>query len=405
MTSDFKTTPTHALCIWTCGALVLMNVCCASSVSGNHRFRDQNDTGLAMACTNANVPNAAESSAATQVVSGVDHWCAIMSDHVVRCMGDNTLGQLGVGDWEYRPRPTPIIELTHAVQVGFSGNNTTCARTSLGEVWCWGANIAGELGNAHLEDQICGGMVGGRRRCNPRPARINGIPPAEQLVLGGRFICAVANDRGVWCWGTTVESGRPVEYASPVQIGVLDEGVQFALVRDIPIMVRMDGAIVTRAVDAPTSISSRARLRANFFGTICAIVADGRVQCMGRNADGMVGVGNETAAQITTMQDVGLDCVVDLVMGAYHVCALHSDGHVSCWGSNRNGETGQDTRTSMSCGGAPCTSTPVRVQGIENVVSVLVGGFTTCAVRSDASTWCWGAGPGRWSPIPRRIDW
>ncbi|MEY3011744.1 MAG: hypothetical protein RIT45_479 [Pseudomonadota bacterium] len=68
--------------------------------------------------------------------------------------------------------------------------------------------------------------------------------------------------------------------------------------------------------------------------------------------------------------------------GAYHNCALLTDGTVACWGDNISGQIGNGTTTDQK--------TPAVVKGLKDVVAVGVGSYTTCAVTKDGKLWCWG---------------
>src|SRR5262249_37871710 len=57
---------------------------------------------------------------------------------------------------------------------------------------------------------------------------------------------------------------------------------------------------------------------------------------------------------------------------------------VVCWGYNGNGELGDGSLVDRS--------TPVRVMGLDGVVQVVVGGAHACALRADGTLWCWGLG-------------
>jgi alpha-tubulin suppressor-like RCC1 family protein len=63
--------------------------------------------------------------------------------------------------------------------------------------------------------------------------------------------------------------------------------------------------------------------------------------------------------------------------------ALMSNGTVWTWGSNINGQLGDGTYNS--------TSTPVEVQGLDNVIAISSLASSTClALKSDGSIWAWG---------------
>ena len=84
--------------------------------------------------------------------------CALMSDHAVRCWGNNDFGQLGTGDREpigdteepLDASPTLLDGPASRLARG-SSNEHMCAVMETGSVRCWGKNDGGELGLAHQE--------------------------------------------------------------------------------------------------------------------------------------------------------------------------------------------------------------------------------------------------------------
>lgn len=83
-------------------------------------------------------------------------------------------------------------------------------------------------------------------------------------------------------------------------------------------------------------------------------------------------------------------CVVDVVHGRRHGCALEHDGSVWCFGENGSGQLGSGTT-----GGTP-TAIPGRVveagtgAPIGDASAIGAGHDWACAVRTGGSVWCWG---------------
>jgi alpha-tubulin suppressor-like RCC1 family protein len=75
--------------------------------------------------------------------------------------------------------------------------------------------------------------------------------------------------------------------------------------------------------------------------------------------------------------------VVQADGGGSHTCAVRSDGTVWCWGAGDWGELGDGT--------AAPSSYPVQVSGLTAVTQVAAGSVHTCALRKDGTVWCFGA--------------
>jgi alpha-tubulin suppressor-like RCC1 family protein len=83
---------------------------------------------------------------AIAVSAGTAHSCAVLGDGQVFCWGANDQGQLGDGTTDARPLPAPVPSLTDVQQVA-AGRAHTCARQRGGAIFCWGGNDAGQLGD------------------------------------------------------------------------------------------------------------------------------------------------------------------------------------------------------------------------------------------------------------------
>jgi alpha-tubulin suppressor-like RCC1 family protein len=81
--------------------------------------------------------------------------------------------------------------------------------------------------------------------------------------------------------------------------------------------------------------------------------------------------------------------------GLNHTCALRSDGTVACWGDNGNGQLGDPSVTSQ-CDptnyAGPCSPVPVAVSGLSGATQVSAGFDMSCALLSNGTIQCWGAG-------------
>jgi len=91
------------------------------------------------------------------------HSCAVATSGRVYCWGWNSDHQLGDGtthrnggsDYDDASgRAVEVLNLTDAVSVS-AGNHHTCALTARREVWCWGSNDRGELGDGSAEHEAC----------------------------------------------------------------------------------------------------------------------------------------------------------------------------------------------------------------------------------------------------------
>jgi alpha-tubulin suppressor-like RCC1 family protein len=280
-------------------------------------------------------------SGVTAIAAGTYHTCALMSSGEVRCWGDNEAGQLGDGSFTDSSTPVVVSGLPSGVTAIAAGRLHTCALTSSGEVWCWGGNFYGQLGD-------------GSTTTRTTPVAVSGLSGVTAIAAGAVHTCALTSSGGVWCWG----------YNFYGQLG--------------------DGSTTARTTPGAVSglSSGVTAIAAGDFHT-CALMSSGGVWCWGGNYSGQLGDGT-TTTHSTPVAVSGLPSgVTAIAAGGYYTCARTSSGGVWCWGSNFYGQLGDGSYTD--------SSTPVAVSGLPSgVTAIAAGGFHTCALTGSGGVWCWG---------------
>jgi alpha-tubulin suppressor-like RCC1 family protein len=145
--------------------------------------------------------------------AGGDNACAIRADGSLWCWGANDAGQIGDGTATTRLEPVRVGSASNWTQVSVSRltyPNTnydfvretpaTCALNKLGELWCWGENRAGRLGD-------------GTSTAHYTPEPVDGSRDWSTVVLGARHACALKRDHTLWCWGVDYHGqlGNPAQ--------------------------------------------------------------------------------------------------------------------------------------------------------------------------------------------------
>ncbi len=90
--------------------------------------------------------------------------CALLVDHTVACWGDNAGGELASDPMTFQASPVPIGGLTNVEDIESRTDVHVCARTSTGEVYCWGTNNVGQIGDGTISMKVT------------RPTRVLGLP-------------------------------------------------------------------------------------------------------------------------------------------------------------------------------------------------------------------------------------
>lgn len=152
------------------------------------------------------------------VAMGSEHACAIRTDSTAVCWGKNDYGQLGDGTTTTRTAPVPVGGgYRFAALAG--GNAFTCGITTTGAVVCWGGNDRGQLGATagdvcqSVSCRLVPGPV-----ADPPGATLN----AQRVVLGTAHACVLNADQRVYCWGWNVAGqlgdGTTVDRSTPVRV-------------------------------------------------------------------------------------------------------------------------------------------------------------------------------------------
>ena len=292
-----------------------------------------------------------ESVNATQISIGSTHSCALRQDGNVYCWGGNHNGEVGNGSHGGigSTIPMPVLNINNAIQVS-SGFDYSCALLSEGIIKCWGGNYNGQLGDGNFNVEA-----------QPVPVKVVEIDNAIQVDTGVGHTCALLSDKTVKCWGQ-------MAFGEVVALGIDLGGSASAT----PVTV----SGVSNVVQISTAHSHN-----------CAVIADGSVKCWGTNQDGQLGDGTTNDSHIP-VQVSGVTNATKLYTTGNVSCALLSDQTIKCWGFNDRGQLGIGNTTTQL--------TPVTVDNIDNAIDIADGGQIAdphiCAVLSSKSAKCWGVG-------------
>jgi alpha-tubulin suppressor-like RCC1 family protein len=281
----------------------------------------------------------------------------------------------------FTPALLPVAATTSAPNgpSGWSeivGNNqTACAVSNVGMVYCWGLGTTGQTGT-------------GLNTTNYTATPISFPAPATSIVKiftstdsiyspggGTNSFFAIDSIGQVFAWGYNSQGvlgdGTQTSRPSPVQVGT----------------VPFNGKTITKI-----SVSNQH----GGYGHVAAIDSTGQLYTWGHNADGQLGRGNATTPITTPEARAGFTDVVDVVAtGGYNttdgdsgnIFVLKGDGTVWASGSGNFGQLGNGANVS--------TSTFVQATGLTGITKIYAApthwGAYAMAVNASGQVYAVGA--------------
>lgn len=259
------------------------------------------------------------------ISTGTASTCAIASNNLLYCWGDAGTGQLGNASGVDRSSPVPVStsgvlsgKTILSVQVA---NKRACALASDHQVYCFGMNTYGQLGNSTKSD--------------------SGIPVAVTTsgALAGKTIlklalgvnshsCVLASDNRPYCWGLNTS-------------GQLGNGTRTD--SSSPVAVDMTGTLSGKYVFTISTGS----------GNTCVVASDNEPYCWGVGDHGELGNNTfpSSVSLPTTVLSTGAlngKSLIDTQVGQTDICTIASDAQNYCWGDNTYGQLGNGNTNDSS---------------------------------------------------------
>jgi alpha-tubulin suppressor-like RCC1 family protein len=329
---------------------------------------------------------------AVELVAGLSHNCARLESGDVKCWGDNSRGQLGLGRdaSSVGAAPNEMGNKLAPVKLGTgrkavflaAGWRHTCAGLDNGQLKCWGSNEHGELGAGVSKSSL--GLNPNEMGDQLRAVNL-GSGRVAIHVSASAHTCAALEQGDVKCWGGN-EAG---------QLGqgdLIDRGLLASHMGDS--LPRVDLGAGSRAQ----------RVVAGGQHT-CAILTTG-VSCWGRNDKGALGVGDllsrgggpgQMGDSLPRVDIVQSSPVLGLAAGQDLTCAKLDQQRLFCWGDGADGQLGLDSTEAR--GGLPehvslAGRKPVLLPKGEQINSFAISpsGKQVCArLNLDGRYRCWGS--------------
>ena len=283
---------------------------------------------------------------------------AIKTNGDLYCWGCNRYDR---GNGETREdQTTPAKILSNVASISYSTSDccSVSAITENGDLYCWGYNRHGEVGNGTTEEQ-------------ETPVKVlDNVNSVSYLRGGDRCsVSAITENGDLYCWGYN-------EY------GQVGNGTT------------KNQTIPVKVLSNVKSVSHFGNCQYNYY-SVSAITKNGDLYCWGYNNHGQIGNGTIGEKQTTPVNV--LSNVKSIFYSSYFeyqgplhcsVSAITENGDLYCWGENQTGQVGNGTTTNQSI--------PVKV--LSDVKSIFYFPFynissacSVSAITKNGDLYCWGA--------------
>ncbi|MHC4066745.1 MAG: RCC1 domain-containing protein [Planctomycetota bacterium] len=201
---------------------------------------------------------------------------------------------------------------------------------------------------------------------------VDGIALAS-ITAGHRHACGLTTSGKAYCWGAN-------------DYGQLGDGSTTPSNLPVPVA----GGMTFASLEAAGEVT-------------CGLTGSGDAYCWGMNVGAQLGDGTTTNRSSPVAVSGGLT-FSEVSVGTDHVCGLTFSDVAYCWGGGPQSDA-QDFKRDLGLGFVPpevctgrrtgfdryvCTTTPLPVNTALTFVSIAVGEWHTCGLRSDGSVYCWG---------------
>ena len=270
----------------------------------------------------------------TAIAAGFRFTCAVSTYGTLKCWGDNTWGQLGLGDGENRGDGAgemgsllPLVELGASMKVTAVtlGDLHACALSTTGQVKCWGNNDDGQLG---LGDTNARGRDPGEMGAALPFVDLGTGETVSKVLAAGARTCALLGSGKLKCWGENLTG--ELGLGDTLNRGTLPGQMGDALPA---VEVGTGHSVVDFALGASHT---------------CVVLDDAAVKCWGLNLQGQLGApgvgvrGGSPSDMGDNLPVTELDGATQrIAAGGFHTCVkLEGAGAIKCWGGNATGELG-----------------------------------------------------------------
>ncbi len=238
--------------------------------------------------------------------------------------GDNSNGQLGIGNEEKQTVPAKVNDIKWIKELYYNHNfHTVFALNRFGEVYSWGSNYFSQLGTGDKIDKSV-------------PTKIIGLTNVTKIYNNDSGIYARLSTGDVYAWG----------WNSYGELGIGD-------IKRQSIPAKVTGLANVEEIYNENQDNTIFRTK------------DGELYSCGRNYNYLLGIGiGDEECVNTPVKISGVTGVDEVVINSNNnIFVKTQNGEVYSWGTNKYGECG--------VGNTEIQKVPAKVKNIDNVESIM----------------------------------
>ena len=328
---------------------------------------------------------------------------AITENGELYAWGDNSDGQLGIGNTDNQTKPVKITGITGKIKqiitfkhygVAFFDYFSVYAITEDGSLYAWGNNSNGPLGLGNTDNQT-------------KPVKVTAITDKiKELIVpesssSDSIIIAITEDNSLYTWGDNgygklgIGSNEhevyiPTKVNLPGKIKELRNNKYsvYAILENDSLYAWGDNYVGQLGVgdelqkNTPTKVNLPGKIKEliEYSSSIYTILEDGSLYAWGSNSSGELGVGDEVNRNTPTKVNLP-GKIKELIINRSSAYAVLENGSLYAWGSNYNGQLG--------VGDEVYKNTPTKVN-LPGTIKELIAGDSVYALTEDGSLYEWG---------------
>ncbi len=332
-----------------------------------------------------------------KIAAGGFHSLAIDEEGNLWAWGANDKGQLGDGTTSRRLTPVPIMEGTKFKEI--VATNHSLAIDEEGNLWAWGYNSDGQLGNGGS-----GNITVSKAPCQTEPVQIKSGTKFKKIAASNWHSLAIDEDGNLWVWGMNhigqLGAGGTTDKTTPVQVmvGTKFKGIAAAAYDSLAIDeegnlwgcgVNTEGELgdgTTTSRKSYIKIKSGTKFKEATMGEIRTSFTIDEGGNLWASGDNNYGtLGDGTTTDRKSPIQIKSGTFFKKVSAFdRHTLAIDEEGNLWVWGNIATNGLGDGTTTSRK--------SPVQIKSGTKFKEIAAGGVHSLAIDETGNLWAWGNG-------------